>query len=289
MALLEEPLLESAPVAFRLARELCQRDGATGRECSPVHGFWQYLRILGFVTTPAHHARFLGDAFNDAVPRGGNVDVLVSGAVDYSMLAHALWACGSRGAAAKATVIDICATPLALNDWYARRVGQAISTAREDVRDHRSGAGYDVVCTHSFLSQFPPADRRDVARSWRRLLKPGGRVITVNRIRAGNGAGPFTYSSSQVQALEEGILRRAAELHDPLDLAPEELVRSAAAYARHRRIYPVETCDEIGTLLKEAGLAVEYLVAAPVQAGPLHASAASSEALYALVVARRAT
>jgi SAM-dependent methyltransferase len=280
----DEPLLESAPIARRLARELCRRDEA-GRDCSAVHGFWQYLRVLGFVTTPAHHARFLADAFADVVPPGAGINVLVSGAVDYSMLAHVLWACGSRNARANTTVVDICATPLALNDWYARRAGQSISPAREDVRDHQASAAYDIVCTHSFLSQFPPGERPDVARSWRRLLKPGGRVITVNRIRAGSGAGPFTYSGSQVRALEEAILRRAREHR--LDLAPEEIARSAAAYARHRRIYPIESCEEIRALLEEAGLTVEHLAAEPAQAGPLHASATSAEASYALVAARR--
>lgn len=283
---LEEPLLESAPLARRLAAQLC-KDPETGRDCSPMHGVWQYLRLLGLVTTPADHRDFIKDAFAEAAPANEQIKVLISGAVDYSMQAHVLWACGLCRADPNITVVDVCDTPLWLNDWYARRLGRSIDGIRQDVRAYIADAPYDVVCTHSFLSQIPASDRPTLLARWRQLLRPGGRVITVNRIRAGSDAGPFTYSDAQIKALREAVLVRAGQWHDRLDLGPGELADNAVLYARQRRIFPVSSPDAIAALFTQAGFALDHLSSAAATPGPLHSSAASTEAVYAKVVARR--
>jgi SAM-dependent methyltransferase len=283
----EEPLLESAPIARRLAPRLCLSDPATSADCSPVHGTWQYLRILGFVTTPHDHAVFLRDALAQAAPAGRGSRVLISGAMDYSMLAHVWWAHDLRRTAADVTVMDICETPLHLNRWYAERAGRAIHSARADVMEFSATPPFDVICTHSLLSQFEPPRRRELVERWHRLLQPGGRVITVNRLRPGAGGASFTYSDAQVEALRDDIIRRAAPLQGRLGLDPEVLARDAVSYARHRRIHPVASCDELAGLFGQAGFVVEHLSSATVVPGPLHASATSSDALYAHLVARR--
>src|SRR5262245_7766751 len=84
---LEEPLLESAPIAWQIAPQLCRRNSATGLSCSPVHGIWQYLRILGLVTTPRDHSAFLQNALGAAISPAKQSSVLIPGAMDYSMLA----------------------------------------------------------------------------------------------------------------------------------------------------------------------------------------------------------
>lgn len=122
-----EPVWESAPIAQQLARTLCARDADTGESCASYHGFWQYLRPLNLVTTPAHHTEF----FRRALPRiEAGCDpprVLVSGAADYAMLVQVLIAFQARDVAPCVSVVDRCATPLALNEWYAARVGMPIT------------------------------------------------------------------------------------------------------------------------------------------------------------------
>lgn len=283
----EEPLLESAPIARRLAPQLCRRDPATGADCSPVHGTWQYLRILELVTTPREHAAFLRDALARAAPEGRNNRVLISGAMDYSMLAHVWWACDLRRAAAEVTVLDICETPLHLNRWYAEKAGRAVHNVRADVMEFVAAAPFDVICTHSLLSQFEPPRRRAVVERWRQMLEPGGRVITVNRLRPDAGGTSFTYSDAQIDALRHDILRRAMPWQGRLGLDTEELARDAVSYARHRRIHPVASCDELAGLFEETGFVIEHLSSAPAAPGPLHASETSSDAHYAQLVARR--
>src|ERR1700754_3275813 len=91
----EEPLALSAPLAWRLAGELCWR-GPEGARCDWFHGIWQVLRLLGLNTTPEHHAAFFCDAL-DRLPAGSSPRVLISGSADYSMLAQLLPGFHERG------------------------------------------------------------------------------------------------------------------------------------------------------------------------------------------------
>src|SRR4051794_2171849 len=101
----EDPLAESAPIAWRLARELCTIASGTAESCAWEHAPWQSLRLLGLLTSPDLHKAFYRRAlsgFGSATPA-----ILVSGAADYSMLVQAAFA-APRG---RFTVIDRCETP----------------------------------------------------------------------------------------------------------------------------------------------------------------------------------
>lgn len=291
MAHVDEPIVESAPLARWIAERLCRTDPGTGESCAWYHGFWQYLRALDLVTTPAHHADFLRDAFRIAAGDAPRIRVLISGAIDYSMLAHVLWACRLHGVAAEVTVVDLCDTPLFLNHWYARRAGCRIRSQRSDILEHVAEAAYDVVCTHSLLGQFAPARRRELLAKWRRALRSGGRVITVNRIRPDGGAGPVGFSPQQAAALREAVMRLSGEQRERLEIVPDELVRGAELYAARRRPYPVRSREDLAALFEEGGFSLEHLSCAPVSAA--HATAVSGPTIaggaeYARVVARRA-
>lgn len=289
MAQIEEPLLESAPLARRMAPELCRRDPATGDSCAWDHGYWQYLRMLGIATTPQYHADFFLEALNTAAGRDRHVSVLISGAMDYSMLAHVLWACGQHDVSSEITVVDICDTPLFLNHWYAHRVGCHVRTFRSNILEYDAKAAYDVVCTHALLGEFPPSGRRELMAKWRQVLKPGGRAITVNRLRPGSGLNPISFSAQQAQALRETVLRHAGRLQERLEVEPEELARGAESYAMRRRIHPVSSREEIAALFEEAGFAIEHLSCKSIAAGarePVSGPTIPSGAEYARIIAR---
>jgi SAM-dependent methyltransferase len=290
MAQVDEPVVESAPLARWVAERLCRADPGTGETCAWYHGFWQYLRVLDLVTTPAHHADFLREAFRGAAGDGNRLRVLISGAIDYSMLAGVLWACGLHAVSAEVTVVDICDTPLFLNHWYARRVGCRIRSFRSDILDHPAEAAYDVVCTHSLLGQFAPARRNELVARWRQALRPGGRVITVNRIRPDGGAERAGFSPEQARALREAAMCLSPVQCEQLEIPPDELVRGAERYAARRRPYPVRSREELAALFEEAGFTLEHLSCAPVAA--THAIAVSGPTIaggaeYARLVARR--
>lgn len=286
-----EPLELSAPLALKMAPTTCRIDPATGENCAWVHGIWQYLRILGLASTPQHHLEFYRDALASVTGAAGAPRILVSGAADYAMAALVLAAFAARNVRPEITVVDHCDTPLALNRWYAEHVSTNIETRRCDMLEFQSDTAFDAVCTHSFLVHFPPERRARLLSVWRQLLRPGGAVITVSRLR-GESAGPsYGFSDRQAQELRAVVLRKAEAMRDRLDIEPMELARLAEVHARRRVGYPVRSSAEIRELFESAGFSVARLTCGPI--AEIHRPEAEGPAIagsgeYARILATRA-
>jgi SAM-dependent methyltransferase len=254
---------------MRLAGRLCGN-------CAWFHGAWQVLRRLGLNTTPEHHASFFRRWLAGQTPRR----VLVSGAADYGMLARI------ASPALRITVLDRCPTPLALNRWYARRRGIRIATARADILEYRAPQRFDVICTHSFLGQFTPRRRVRLLEAWHALLRPGGLVLTVNRLRPGAGTRWLGFSPEQSALLQRLARRRAAAVGAP----PSRLAELARDYAGRMGAWPIRSEQELTALFERGGFAIGELVARPVvlRAGPkLSGPTTPGGAIYACIAARR--
>jgi SAM-dependent methyltransferase len=244
----DEALEEAARLAREQAPSLCSG-------CDWNHGLWPTLRLLGLVTEPALHGAFLRPALA-AVP-GEGPRVLLSGAADHALLAQVLAAYAGRSP--RITVLDICETPLMLNRWYAGRRGVAIETQRSDILDYEAAGAFDVVCTHAFLGHFDPPKRAALMRKWHSLLQPGGKVITVNRLRPGREPQWVAFSVDQVWAYRA----RVEEAARARGLQVPGLGRAAEAYAGRQAMFPLGSAMELGALLREAAFEVERMAVAP--------------------------
>lgn len=246
----EEALVEAAQLARDEAPALCRR-AADGSSCDWHHGLWPTLRLLGLVTTPALHAEFLRTAL--AGVAGERPRVLLSGAADHALLEQALAAYGARSP--DITVLDICDTPLLLNRWYAKRQGTRIATRRSNILEFETEAPFDVICTHAFLGNFDVAQRTALAAKWHALLRPGGKVVTVNRLRPGHDAQWIAFSVEQVWAyrarVEEAAKARALQL--------PRLGKAAESYASRQTIFPLGSAAELRALFEGAGFEIEQL------------------------------
>ena len=254
---LDEPLAASAPVAERLAAELCRRDPETGQTCAWYHGTWQYLRLLGLVSAPDRHADFFFAALRRAA-RAGHRRVLVSGSADYAMFAHVLRAYRREAADLDVTIVDRCPTPLALCDWYGAVVAHGVRTQACDILDFESDEPFDLICTHSFLGQFDRARRSELAAKWRRLLRPGGLVVTTNRVVAEGGGSIRGFTAEQAATFREQVAVEARR-QAVLSVGPEELGRRAGLYAKSMRSHPNPTSREIVDLLEGAELSLDEI------------------------------
>jgi SAM-dependent methyltransferase len=244
----DEALEEAARLAREQAPSLCSG-------CDWNHGLWPTLRLLCLVTEPALHGAFLRPALA-AVP-GEGPRVLLSGAADHALLAQVLAAYAGRSP--RITVLDICETPLMLNRWYAGRRGVAIETQRSDILDYEAAGAFDVVCTHAFLGHFDPPKRAALMRKWHSLLQPGGKVITVNRLRPGREPQWVAFSVDQVWAYRA----RVEEAARARGLQVPGLGRAAEAYAGRQAMFPLGSAMELGALLREAAFEVERMAVAP--------------------------
>jgi SAM-dependent methyltransferase len=264
---LEEPLELSAPIASRLARTLCRKDPESGEDCSWLHGFWQYLRLMGIAATPGRHAGFYAGAFDRVAVANAAPRVLVSGAADYSMLAHVLAAFRARRIEPDVTVIDKCDTPIHLNRWYAERVSCAIATQRCAVAEFAASPGFDLICTHSFFGQFSREQRPDLIAAWRRLLRPGGVVVTANPLRSSGADEPNRFTPAQSDAFRAVVRSQAERLRELTGADPEEIVQQAEQYLKARYGFPVRSGEEIRDLFEGAGFEVDRLDCGPAASG----------------------
>jgi SAM-dependent methyltransferase len=284
---LDEPLSASAPLARLVASTLCA-------DCSWYHGTWQYLRLLGLAAAPERHRAFFTDVLGSLAREGRHPAVLVTGAADYSMLAHVVAAYGRGGlvpAGLDLGMVDRCATPLVLGTWFSGLVGVPLRTFVADVLDPVPGTPVDVVCTHSFLSQFPADRRPGLVARWRDLLRPGGRAVTTTRISPPATPAVVRFRPAQTDAFAERALVEAGRLAATLDLEPPAVAERARRYAEEIAVHTVTSTDEVVRLLEDGGLRVEHLevreVAGPAARGTWGPSTSQS-ARYAEIVARRA-
>lgn len=278
-------LEESAPLALERSAGLCHREPGGDDGCDWYHGVWQYFRILGVVATPWMQRDFYERELGDLAAGGSHPRVLVSGTSDYAMLALVLHAYALRGARPEVTVADRCGTPLFLNRWYAERHGVRITTRAGDILA-AAGGPYDVICTHSFLGNFPPPRRAELISVWRALLRPGGKLVTINRIRP-DSSGEVRFSAEQGAAFRERVLRAAATSPAAIGIDDRTLARWAEAYTARYRSWPMSSAAELRTLLEDGGFVVERLEPGPGAAAGAAGPSVAGAALRLEVVASR--
>lgn len=249
MTTTQDLLRRSAPLALATAAQHCHRHA--GADCSWYHGPWPYFRLLGVVSTAAVHEQFLGATLAELLRNRVQPRILISGTTDYALLALLLDALAGRPA--DITVADLCPTPLALCDGYARERGIAISTRAGDILTLTTEHPFDLVCTHAFMGYFDDAARAALVRQWHALLKPGGQLLTVQRIRPDAAPGLVQFSPDQSRAFRDLVLAEATRRRHELDLEPEQLAAAAQVFAERFRSHPIRSREELARLFTDAG------------------------------------
>jgi hypothetical protein len=249
-----EPLELSAALVRRLAPLLCRQETGASTTCEWYHGLWQDLRRFGLAAAPEHQAEFFHAAFERLSTRG-RLRVLIIGAADYSILAHVLWACQSTSLTADITVVDACATPLFLNKWYSEQVQQPVITVQSTVDAFRPSTPFDLICSHSFLGQFPAAARGQLLRTWVSWLAPGGALLTINRVRSEDAPEEIGFTPEQAAAFCATLDQRLEG--SGMDPAEQDTIRDRSRiYVARRRAHRL-TGPGLTDQLVDAGLRID--------------------------------
>lgn len=254
---MEEPLSTIAPLAGEIAEQYCLRDGKTGGTCAWYHGTLAYLRLLGVMTSPVEDQGFLGPAFERLARDPGYRRVFISGAGDCAMLNQVLSGFDAAGAEPSVTLIDHCETPVRLNSWFAERHGLAIEASKANILEFHSDEPFDIICTHCFLGYFTPEERPDLLAKWFSLLRPGGRIITVNPIRNTPDRSFLGFDAAQSVLFQKRVLAAAAENPSVFPGSIEDLKTRVEAFTAKFGSYPVRSTEEFKGLFEDAGFVVE--------------------------------
>ena len=164
---------------------------------------------------PDRHAGFYHACLEEVIARDHVTDVLISGTADYGALQQIYSATpAEKMRRLKIHVLDLCSTPLRICDWYARTIkqpGQAMPRLlplEEDVlATNFPDETVDVIMTDAFLTRFSSDEKTRVVMEWRRILKPGGVVVTTARIS--NGVQPDQAGTIKIAGTRGRRLRQS--------------------------------------------------------------------------------
>lgn len=219
---------------------------ATARcgDCGWYHGTWPLLRALGLGSSPHDHVAAYARGLEGLAPRR----VLVTGAADPAMLEVVIAVVGD--VVEEVILVDRCATPLALGQAWAQRAGVALRTVERDARTLHDLGPVDAVVTHAFLGYFDAPGRRDLLAAWAGALRPGGRVVTVNRLRPGAPDHPVRASEAETEALVARVVAGAREAG--LDVVAA--AAAARAWAERMVTWPLQSAAALEAQLVAVGL-----------------------------------
>jgi hypothetical protein len=251
-----EPLRESAPLAFETAMAVCPHDSA----CQAYHAIWQYLRLADV----ARSVRVDGPiyvAVAERLARAGRLRrVLITATADYSMLAHLAYGARLAGTEVEFTILDRCASPLRLNEWYADRNGLDVRTIQVDVLEHEDHGDYDLICTHSLLTRLAPADRAHLFTQWRTWLAHDGRICFSNRLWSEHWhltQQELDQASAKMADKAIGMLARNGI---PLPCPADDITKLIVRYGHRADDRPPLPLSDVERWAQNAGLAIEIAV-----------------------------
>ena len=249
----DETLAECALRAVDVAAKHCDdRDG-----CRAHHALWPTMRLLDVLGSPdAPEDIPFWTARADSLRSVDAPRVLISGASDHGFveLIHRLLR--AAGVQAKFCLVDRCQTPLQLNRWYMERTGIALELHRSDILAFTTDQPFDAIFAHCFIDQLSPQTWPALVDKWRGLLRPGGRIASLSRVRnAGEAANERAAVAAAVDYATM-IARRNLELPPnlqiPIGMAPE-----IERHWRRREPSPVRATTDIVPLFENGGFTID--------------------------------
>ncbi len=252
-------LLKTVHEAEKLSKQYCRKSYLAEGQCKWYHLSWQYLRLLGLVSSPFWHSEFYASAIRNQLGKvqdSSKVKILISGLADYAMLQHVHKTLSEyKNLNVEIVVLDFCPTPLELSRLYSRELmGSSIDNITvnfviKDARDtYFKDNIFDIVLTDAFLTRFPEYQCEKIVAEWHRILKPGGIVATSIKIDPTVKTLPQRADSRTVEYYINKASKKLAEnsiLLKPLERA---ILEKAELYSQKITSYPFGNIDQIKEL-----------------------------------------
>jgi len=218
-------LLAAAVSTFELAGSACARD-EDGGSCAWYHGAWIFFRALDLVSTSSKHVEHYRSEVRRMCTQTGFRPILISGSADYGMLETICDSAPGSDPPLSFTVVDRCSAPLRICGRFASARRLDCTTRQADIFAYTDDEPFDAVYTYAFLGYFEPGDRRRLLAHWHVLLRPGGRLVTVQRIRENYPFQQVRFTPSEADAFVQRVTAMSAFLPADFDAYPiSELAR----------------------------------------------------------------
>ena len=251
----ETELLEAAFLARTLARTLC-RSGNSPEGCDWYHGSWPFLRLLnGMATSEVHGAFYRAEVARMAIDPAF-ASILITGSADYSMLKLLAESWPPVPGRSAFTVLDLCATPLALCRWYGEKAGVPVVTVHQDILDSMPAEQFDAVFTHAFMGNFDDDDRERLIRQWAHVLRRGGRVVTVQRVREGFRCDRVGFTHAEAGAFTAQV-QNLVQKRPIAGIDAHEIVEMARVYTERFSSFPIRSSSGLEVSFLKAGFRLE--------------------------------
>jgi len=253
---LEEPLVLTADIVSGVAPVLCSGDHVDDMGCAWYHGAWQYLRLLQLVSTPTWHHEFYLNHLVESLRSDSCKHALITGTADYSMFAYLVEAARRCESSTTFTVVDLCPTPLFACRWYAKRAGVDVTVREVDVNEFSLGhrGAFDLLCSDAFLTRFPEDAVLRTLNAWRKLLRPGGSLVTTVRIH--DRAEGIRNPEAAVRDFRDRAEQRAARWEPFLRASPSDIADLAEVYARKMTSHKLGDEQTVRNLIEHSGFEI---------------------------------
>ena len=98
--------------------------------------------------------------------------------------------------------VDICATPLAFMQAYAKQNNIELTTYHCDILEFETDEAnteikFDIILTHAFMGYFDDTQRPLLVKKWRQLLSDRGKIVTIQRVRPADSPSLVTFTAQQ--------------------------------------------------------------------------------------------
>jgi len=166
------------------------------------------------------------------------------------MLAVVLDAIGDlRNIKHRITVLDICATPLKIAEWYAQARKVKIITRQADAK-HTSFPTkfFDLIVTDYFLTKLQKDEQLSIIAEWHRILRSEGRVLTT--VHLGNHQSEVRADEEHARQFADKAENLASSKQKSLGIDPKEIRELATQYIKKNISYPVKNESELRELFK---------------------------------------
>ena len=144
----------------------------------------------------------------------------------------------------KITVLDVCATPLKIAEWYAHERKTNIITRQADAKQTGFHAEtFDLIVTDYFLTKLPLEDQAIVVSEWHRILKPEGRILTTIHLSSNHHG--IQADESHIHQFSDKVERVALANSKSLRLDSKKMREYAEKYMRKNISYPIRDESEL--------------------------------------------